>query len=185
MLHIDMPPMVNTASRVSTSAFRLQSNCVAANLLSRVTAAVNSSLGRMHARTACEGFGQFPFAILQITNAVLPRPFVLTSRRRAEITMRESEQLMRYARLREVDYLAFLSLLALAQLRTLSLNPVLEAEDILYTCHPCCVFMATDTLSDYARALEGRHVCGGCKDFYVALGAESELLGVLSRSQTL
>jgi hypothetical protein len=168
------------AAIVLPGVYRLQGECVPNNQLYGVADTLRSlfpddDLARRQYVSA-----QFPFAILQFTTAPLPRPFIITSRRRAQVTSALSEQMSAYAGFSQTEYLSLICSLALTQLRTLAINEILEAEDMLYTCHPGCVFTMPETLGDFGIVLEHRHICGGCMDFYSALGADRELASVLA-----
>ncbi len=106
------------------------------------------------------------------------RPFVLTSRSRANISIMDSSGIAFFAGISRVDYLRLCCVLAATQLRAVALNPILEPEDL-----PCwrksnCLFSWQNSICEYAHVFEKRHFCPGCIDFYHALGADSELLNL-------
>ncbi len=171
---------MNGEAIVLPGVYRLQGDCVPNDQLNGVADTLRSLFADDDLARRRDTSAQFPFVILQFTTAPLARPFIITSRRRAQITSALSEQMSAYAGFSQTEYLSLICALALTQLRTLAINENLEAEDMLYTCHPGCVFTMPQTLGDFGNVLEHRHVCGGCMDFYSALGAYQELASVLA-----
>ena len=106
------------------------------------------------------------------------RPFVLTSRSRANISIVDSIGIALFSGISRVDYLRLCCVLAATQLRTMALNPIIEPEDL-----PCwqksnCLFSWQESMCEYAHVFEKRNFCPGCNDFYHALGADSEVLNL-------
>ena len=86
-----------------------------------------------------------------------------------------SEEICAFAELRQEDYLLVCSVMGLTKLRTLMLNPDLIEEDFIHRNQPSCLYASKKHAQDYALALEQRHVCGGCLEFFRCLGAEPEV----------
>lgn len=156
--------------------FRLDSKILAPADLSSLVGHLGLRLGRRKVPSTDKR--DFPFFILTLTSKPLDRPFYLLSRRRAHITTWQIDGFCVYASIGKLDYLAACSLLALTQLRTLSLNPLIEAEDMLFDCDPWCLFSAKKRFEDYAQVFEQGSLCSGCKSFYHYLGADRELLSL-------
>lgn len=157
-------------------AFRLDSKTLPPAHLSSLVRHIGLRLGRR--RFSSNDHDDFPFFILTLTNKPLNRPFHLLSRRRAQVTTWQMDGFCVYASIGKLDYLAACCLFALTQLRTLSLNPLIEAEDMLFDCDPGCLFSAKKRFEDYARVFEQGSLCSGCKNFYHYLGADRELLSL-------
>lgn len=151
--------------------FRLQSDREPAAFLQSVSMRLQSLLDPDQP----ERLGTSPLVILQVTNEPLPRPFIILSRRRAKLTTARSRNAISSEAFDESRHLTLNCLLALTQLRTLALNNALEAEDMLYTCHPQCVFSAPGPSHDLTVLKPAKLVCGGCKEFYSSLGAAREI----------
>ena len=106
------------------------------------------------------------------------RPFVLTSRSRANISILDSNGIALFAGISRVNYLRLCCVLAATQLRTMALNPIMEPEDLPCSRKSDCLFCWQDSIYEYAHVFEQRNFCPGCSDFYHALGADSELLNL-------
>ncbi len=169
--------MKQTAQTASVFAldFRLDSRVLTPEFL----AVIGRRLGKdprcdrqIHCRTA---YAQFPYSILTVTDECQNRPFVLLSRRRASITTWQSSGICFFADLSKIDYYAMCCLLALTQLKSLSMNPLLEPEDLQCESNRC-LFGDPGIIEEYAFVFEDRCVCRGCFDFYHCLGADTEIL---------
>jgi hypothetical protein len=164
---------------LSTKNFRLQSDHLSLAYLSAIAALLED-----HRLSGAETthWGQLNRGlnpILVISDERLSRPFAILSRRRAKVTTSSSLQISQYAGLNVSAYLALVCHVALIQLEALARNPQMEAEDMLYTCHPHCLFTRTASLQEYALVLDNRHVCCGCEDFYSALGIDKRLFSAM------
>lgn len=155
--------------------FRLQSDREPAALLPGVSAQLQSLLDPIY----LEQPSASPIVILQVTDEPLPRPFIILSRRRAKLTTSWTQETESACVLDESRRLTLNCLLALTQLRTLALNDILEAEDMLYTCHPQCVFSTVGDPRDRWAPTQARLVCDGCKEFYSSLGAVREIESIV------
>lgn len=112
------------------------------------------------------------------TNDAQPRPVYLVNRNFARITTRESRELAKYSGISSIEYMRTCFLIARTQLGALSKNALLEPED-LQCPRRHCLFHWHHELHESAFSFESRQVCPGCREFYAALGAETELLDLL------
>lgn len=91
------------------------------------------------------------------------------------ISTYQREGICTYAGLENGTFLLLCALLGTTQWRTLSLNPLLIAEDFEHG-PPCnCLFSRRQCKEDFAIALENPEVCGSCLAFYRCLGAERDV----------
>jgi len=167
--------LMDCATITFPGLFRLQSDREPAALLQGVSVQLQSLLDP----TRPEQPSVSPIVILQVTNELLPRPFIILSRRRAKLTTAWTRGITPTGALDESRDLTLNCLLALTQLRTLALNEIIEAEDMLYTCHPQCVFSAPELPRNLRAPAPPRLVCGGCKEFYSSLGATREIESIV------
>lgn len=169
-----MKQLAQSAS-VFAPDFRLDSRVLTPEFLTEVgrRARLSDRIPRPAAfHTACM---QFPYSIVTVTDDCQDKPFVLLSRRRAKVTTWQSSGICFFADLSKVDYYAMCCALAQTQLKTLSMNPLIEPED-LHCQSERCLFGDPGSIEQYAFVFEERRVCQGCMDFYHCLGADTEIL---------
>lgn len=172
---------MNYAKSISNRIFRLEAESLQSDLLFSLANNVEANI-RTKSRTQSKySSDQFPYAILKVVDRPLERPFIIRSRRRALITTWNVKGFCFFARMSQTAYLELTCLLALTQLRVLSLNPLVEQEDLYCHCFEFCPFTQRETFQEYAFVYEKRTICEGCRGFYLSLGVETELLALLSK----
>ncbi len=95
------------------------------------------------------------------------------------VTTWQSDGISRYLGISKVEYLLLQTVLGLMQWRVLALNPLIHMNDFVHLedCH--CLFAPRENFADYALLADDPCICGGCRDFYHCLGADSEFLSAL------
>lgn len=116
---------------------------------------------------------------LRITSSHLPAPYIVSREEGVAVSLWQSKGICQYARIQESSYTALCSLLGITQWRVLQSNPLLQPHDFLHPPSSQCLFATPDDFQDFALALENPRVCGGCRDFYHCLGADTELIAVI------
>ena len=172
---------MNYTKSIRTSVFRLEADTLQSSQLYSLATKIDSEI-RSKIRTPSKfSSQQFPDVILRITDRPIERPFIIQSRRRALISAWKIKGFCFFAGMSQTAYLELACLLALAQLRALSLNPLVEQEDLFCDCFGFCLFTRLETFQEYAFVYEKRTICKGCRDFYHSLGVDSELVAIQSR----
>lgn len=161
---------------ILTDDFRIDSEVLGEDYLSILACRIASWVRPQKHRGARSPHQQFPFSIVTITDEQQERPFVLQSRRRARITTWQSSGVCFFSRLTRSDYYTLCCLLSLTQLKALTMNTLLDPDDLVCESESCS-FARRESLQEYALLFEGRSVCAGCLDFYHCLGADIEVLG--------
>jgi len=87
----------------------------------------------------------------------------------------QREGICTYTGLDNGTFLLLCSILGTTQWRTLSLNPLLVAEDFNHGPACRCLFSHQACKEDFALVLENPEVCPSCLAFYRCLGAEREV----------
>ena len=175
---------MNYAKSISTCIFKLEADSLQSDLLLSLATNVETNIRGKSRPQSKYSSDQFPYAILKVVDQPLERPFIIRSRRRALITTWNIKGFCFFAGMSQTAYLELACLLALTQLRALSLNPLIEQEDFLCDCFKFCPFTRRETFQEYAFVYEKRTICEGCRGFYVSLGVESELLALLSKMRS-
>lgn len=68
--------------------------------------------------------------------------------------------------------------LAMMQRKALASNHLLKPEDLLHPERTTCLMRRPGDFGQYAFQLDDLEICPGCRDFYLCVGCENELLGL-------
>jgi hypothetical protein len=169
------------ATTISTRFCRLESETLRSSVLSGVAGKIDSISGTNVPDCSRQ---QSPCCIIRVVEQPLDRPFILQSRRRALITSWNIKGFCLYTGMSQSEYLEYTCLLALTQLRALSLNPLMEQEDFICDCSDSCIWSQRESFQEYALLFETRTICTGCIGFYRSLGVENELVALMSKAHT-
>jgi hypothetical protein len=170
------------ATTISTRFCRLESETIRSSVLTGVAVKIDSISGTTMSEYSPQQTEQSPCCIIKVVEQPLNRPFVLQSRRRAVITSWNIKGFCLYAEMSQPEYLEYTCLLALTQLRALSLNPLIEQEDFICDCSDSCIWAQRELFQEYALLYEKRRICPGCVGFYRSLGVENELVALLAKA---
>lgn len=173
---------MENATTISTHYCRLESDTPQPTDLPGVASKINSLARPIIPDHSVCCSSLVPFPILKVVDRPLPQPFILQSRRRAAITAWELEGFCMFTGMSAADYLEITCLLALTQLKALSVNPLMEPEDFLCDSPDSCLWIRRDSFQEHALLYEKREVCEGCVDFYHRLGVDEELVALLSKT---
>lgn len=116
---------------------------------------------------------------LLLSSAMSNVPFEVDLFQGVTVYTWQSKGISAYAGLTEEEYIFCWALLGLIQWRTLLLNPLLRADDLLHGEPSRCLYSQQLFMEDYALVLEAPHVCNSCLRFYGALCPHAEI-GVLN-----
>ena len=116
------------------------------------------------------------YSSVRVVEDTQARPVCFVNRCEATITTNSSKGIATYARLSQQEYLSVCYFVALAQLRALRENPLLEPEDMECQSEKLCLFSWHPEFYEYAEVFANRLVCPGCFQFYLAACAEREIL---------
>lgn len=122
---------------------------------------------------------------LRLTHARIRGLFVLSPFGGLTVSTDQADGIAHFAGIAPHRYLQVCAALGLTQWRTLDLNPMLVAEDLVHTEPGDCLFARRAFKSDYALAFERPSVCFGCIEFYHCLGADREVATAVELVRTL
>jgi hypothetical protein len=90
----------------------------------------------------------------------------------------DSHRISSYAGLPHELYLLVLSILGITQWRALTLNTLLQPEDLLHDRPASCLYAQRLFREDYVQALEEPRICPHCRHFYRSLCPEAEVFAL-------
>ena len=114
-----------------------------------------------------------------LTDTPLGAPYEVGADRSIRVSSRDSDRISRYARSEEGAYLLLCAMLALPQWRALSECGQMIPEDFIHPEGSDCLFSRCAD-GGFPLLLDEPTVCPECVQFYLALGAEQEVVELLN-----